>query len=172
MSRRRKRVRLEAGRKVDLNEVMRQGFPKLGRRNRFILWTQTETGEEVGSGVFEIELRAEGKGWATLIAGGVEQTVRLWGMPRHFGGFQWYFVCPVTGRRASVIWLPPGAKSFASRLAWGRRQVGRLAKDRSPRDRRHSIGSAKWASPPTRDVLRIAHRFPLSSLCSLRARWR
>ena len=137
MARWRKRVRLEAGRKVDLNEVMRQGSPKLGRRSRFIFWTQTETGESVASGVFEIELRAEGNGWVTLTLGGIEQTLRLRGVPRHFGGFQWYFVCPVTGRRASVLWLPPEAKCFASRLAWGR-QVAYGSQFDTPSDRAFS----------------------------------
>ena len=43
------------------------------------------------------------------------------GAARHFGGVQWYFLCPVLGRRASVLWKPPGAGYFASRQAWGRR---------------------------------------------------
>jgi hypothetical protein len=75
----------------------------------------------VASGVFNIEMRGEGKGSLTLTLDGVEQTVQVRGVRRHFGGFQWYFICPVSGRSASVLWLPPGAKHFASRLAWGRK---------------------------------------------------
>jgi hypothetical protein len=30
------------------------------------------------------------------------------------------FVCPITGRLASVLWRPPGAKRFCSRQVWGR----------------------------------------------------
>jgi hypothetical protein len=137
MARARKRVRLEAGRKVDLNEVMRQGSPKLDRRILFIFWTPKESGESVFSGVFQFELCFDGSGLVRLTLGGVEQTLRLRGVPRHFGGFQWYFVCPVTGRRASVLWLPPGAKRFASRLAWGR-QVAYDSQFETPHDRAFS----------------------------------
>jgi hypothetical protein len=37
----------------------------------------------------------------------------------HFGGRQWYFVCPYTKRRVSVLWMPPGARYFACRQRWG-----------------------------------------------------
>jgi hypothetical protein len=50
-----------------------------------------------------------------------EQEIRFASRPRHFGGRQWYFECPVTGRLASVLWRPNGASRFASRQAWGNR---------------------------------------------------
>jgi hypothetical protein len=40
--------------------------------------------------------------------------------PRYYGGHQWFFVCPVTGGLATVLWRPPGASKFCSRQAWGR----------------------------------------------------
>jgi hypothetical protein len=40
---------------------------------------------------------------------------------RHFGGLQWYAVCPKTARRVRVLYRPLGATYFASRHAWGRR---------------------------------------------------
>jgi hypothetical protein len=49
----------------------------------------------------------------------LDQSIDLVAAPRHFGGAQWYFVCPVLGVRASVLWMPPGASCFASRQAWG-----------------------------------------------------
>ena len=55
-----------------------------------------------------------------LVVGAVEQSIDLVAAPRHFGGLQWHFVCPMTGRRASVLWMPPGASCFASRQEWGR----------------------------------------------------
>ena len=34
-----------------------------------------------------------------------------------FGGRRWWFVCPRTGRRATKLYLPNGAFTFASRQA-------------------------------------------------------
>src|SRR6185312_16954697 len=47
-----------------------------------------------------------------------EQEIRFTSRPRHYGGRQYYFECPITGRLASVLYRPPGAKQFASRRAW------------------------------------------------------
>jgi hypothetical protein len=55
-------------------------------------------------------------------------------MPRHFGGRQWYFVCPRTYSSVSVLWMPPGAKQFASRQFWGR-QVAYASQFETPSDR-------------------------------------
>ena len=52
--------------------------------------------------------------------GSLEQRLDLIAQPRHFGGQQWYVKCPVTGRKCSVVWLPPGASRFCSRQAWGK----------------------------------------------------
>jgi hypothetical protein len=62
-------------------------------------------------------------------------------MPRHFGGRQWYFVCPVTGDRASVLWKPLGADRFCSRRAWPQ-QVAYLSQFGTWIDRAHA-GKAK-----------------------------
>jgi hypothetical protein len=48
------------------------------------------------------------------------QHITLIARERHFGGRQWYFLCPYLNRCASVLWMPPGAHSFASRERWGR----------------------------------------------------
>jgi hypothetical protein len=106
----------------------------------------------------------------------VDQLITLVSCPRHFGGRQWYFVCPVTHRRASVLWMPPGAKQFYSRHAWGRK-VAYRSQFLSIYDRGHS-GKAKikarligdldpddWELPPKpkwmrwRTYNRLAERF-------------
>ena len=64
------------------------------------------------------------------------QLIALEACERHFGGWQWYFVCPRTGLKASVLWMPPGARSFASRKRWGR-QVAYHSQFLSEIDRAH-----------------------------------
>jgi hypothetical protein len=59
------------------------------------------------------------RGSIRLFLGELAQTIDLVAEPRHFGGSQWYFVCPILRQRASVLWLPPGASCFASRRALG-----------------------------------------------------
>ena len=59
-------------------------------------------------------------GWFRIQIGSLDQLIILVARPRHFGGHQWYFVCPYTKRHASVLWMPPGARDFACRQKWGR----------------------------------------------------
>jgi len=63
-------------------------------------------------------------GWFTIqLEGGRIERLNLASASRHFGGIQWYFVCPRTCRRCTVLWRPSGANQFASRQAWGPRRV-------------------------------------------------
>jgi hypothetical protein len=59
-----------------------------------------------------------GRLWIKI--GNLDQLIGLTARPRHFGGWQWYFVCPHTARTVSVLWMPPGARSFGCRQSWGR----------------------------------------------------
>ena len=119
MSRPRERVRLEAGPKLDLNGLLRRERLKTGETGRGpISWSSY--GEVVLAGSFEICLPLDAGGWFALKAGSLDQRIELNRVPRHFGGAQWYFACPVTGKRVSVLWLPPGARRFQSRQSWGR----------------------------------------------------
>ena len=74
------------------------------------------------------------------IGDSIQQTTLVW-RSRHFGGCQWFFVCPATGRLATVLWKPPGASRFCSRQAWGR-QVA-YASQFLDRDSRAHHGQAK-----------------------------
>jgi hypothetical protein len=49
----------------------------------------------------------------------VRQTVEITATTPHFGGARLWFVCPVTGARTRVLFLPPGARQWASRTAFG-----------------------------------------------------
>jgi hypothetical protein len=54
--------------------------------------------------------------------------------PHRFEGRQWYFRCPATQHRCSVLWMPLGATRFCSRQAW-RKQVAYASQFESASDR-------------------------------------
>jgi hypothetical protein len=115
MPRDRWRVTLDSGRKLDLAKLIRSGTGKPGCNIHCIL--TYGSGEKVTA---VLKLRDDG-GWLELSFGGQQQIFSLVSLPRHFGGLQWYVICPKTGRRVRVLYRPLGATSFASRYAWGRR---------------------------------------------------
>ena len=47
------------------------------------------------------------------------QCIRLTTTRPHWGGLRWWFICPLTGRRATKLHLPPGSRLFAHRDAHG-----------------------------------------------------
>jgi hypothetical protein len=91
------------------------------KRGAVIQWTYTYTGEEIAKGVITSNMEGKHEGWLRIQLGSLDQTIILVPKARHFGGYQWYFVCPVTNRYASVLWMPPGTTRFCSRQAWRRR---------------------------------------------------
>ena len=161
MPRPRSRVCLEDGLKLGINQITRQGIIKPGFNiePKFIRWNSVNTGNEIASGVINaITHDAEAEGLLHLAFGNVVQWITLQAEPRHFGGRQWYFICPETQRRVSVLWYPNGARHFASRHAW-RGQVAyktqfETAKDRAYRGQSKimaqllgGIGSTDWSFP-------------------------
>ncbi len=96
MSRNRQRVPLEHGQRIDINQLRRDG-----------LMPRSLDGATAGT------LRV------SYPAINFEQDINFTSRPRHFGGRQFFFQCPGTGRRCSVLWKPPGASRFACRQAWG-----------------------------------------------------
>ena len=135
MPRTRQRVCLESGLKLDLNKLRRQGLVKPGVENRgAIRWAYTYTGEEIAKAVITSNMVGTHEGWLRVQLGSLDQTITLVPKPRYFGGYQWYFVCPVMNRYASVLWMPPGAKHFCSRQAWDNR-VAYASQCQTPFDR-------------------------------------
>jgi hypothetical protein len=49
----------------------------------------------------------------------VDYRIRLVTTRPHFGGLRWWFICPLSGRRAAKLHRPPGYKYFAHREAYG-----------------------------------------------------
>ena len=103
MARPRKRVRLEDGLKLDVNKLVRQGFwPRGNEPLTFSTqWTSNHRGVITNA---QSTIQKEGEDRASLrivVVGKPEQRLELIAQPRHFGGKQWYFVCPVTGGKCS-----------------------------------------------------------------------
>jgi hypothetical protein len=107
-------------------------LPKLMRDRLFrpgcawggsLVWTNTTTGEQVGSVGYEAHLGEESGRvrlyYTTTRWGGERHESDYWiqleTTPQPFGGRRWWFVCPRTGRRAAKLYLHGGV--FASRQA-------------------------------------------------------
>jgi hypothetical protein len=135
MPRPRYRACLQDGLKLDLNLLARKGFIKFGANvsARRISWSNCHQGE-IASGAITADMTDPSHGWFRIAIGSFVQQITLVSRPRHFGGRQWFFLCPVTGGLATVLWKPPGAGRFCSRHAWGRR-VAYRSQFQDPSDR-------------------------------------
>jgi hypothetical protein len=124
--------------KLDLNRLARKGFIKPGSNigSRGIIWTHSYWGE-VASGTINADITGQHEGWLRIHVGNLDQWIMLAPRARHFGGRQWYFVCPVTNRLASVLWKPSGATRFCSRQTW-RRQVAYQSQFNDATNRAHA----------------------------------
>jgi hypothetical protein len=123
MGRSRDRVCLQDGLRLDFNWLHRQGYvPRYGRSGpRYIQWTYTYTGECIARGHITAEIHNKYEGWFRIQLGrSFDQCMDLRSQPRHFGGQQWYFRCPSTGRYVSVLWKPNGSNQFCARQTWPR----------------------------------------------------
>jgi hypothetical protein len=110
MPRQRQRATLEAGLKLDINALLRDRRMPRGLN-----------GAKAGTLLVKYP-------------DGFEQEIAFTSRPRHFGGRQFFFQCPATGRLASVLWKPPGATRFCSRHAWPRQVAYQTAQvDRTSR---------------------------------------
>jgi hypothetical protein len=146
-------VCLQEGLKLDLNRLRRQRFvcPGFHTGPNHIRWTYTYTDEETASGLLSASMIGQ-EGWLRIQIGSLDQWISLRRQQRHFGGGQWYFECPRTFRLCSAVWMPPGARSFACRQAWGR-QVAYSSQFQTWYDRaltagqslRCKLGGPDWA---------------------------
>src|SRR5215475_4018770 len=103
MARNRQRVCLEDGLKLDLNRLASRGFIKFGANigARGIVWNHSYWGE-VERAVISADMTSPRDAWLKVQFGESIQRIELTSRVRHFGGRQWFFVCPATGRRAEV----------------------------------------------------------------------
>ena len=144
MPRPRQRACLQDGLKLDLNRLASQGLVRPGATvgPYSIRWLNTYWDEEIASGFISANMEGEYEGWFRIQIASLDQKIILVPRARHFGGRQWYFVCPVMNRCASVLWKPPGATRFCSRQSWGNRRVAYSSQFLDPDNRAHR-GKAK-----------------------------
>jgi hypothetical protein len=154
--------------KLDLNHLARKGFIKFGANigARGISWGNSHQ-REIARSVIAADMSDPGRAWLRLAMGRYVQQITLISRPRHLGGRQWFFVCPVTGGLATVLWKPPGAGRFCSRQAWGRQVAYRsqfqdasdrayLGKERIKSRLIGELDPAEWDLPPKPKWMRWA----------------
>jgi hypothetical protein len=124
MPRRLERICLEDGLKLDLNFLFRQNVVRAGATGRStIVWGHRYLDEQIASGFAYADMTDVRSGWFRIELGALEQRMGLEAVPRHFGGRQWYFRCPTTKRRVSVLGSPATHKASP---------VGKLGARKSP----------------------------------------
>ena len=121
------RATTESGLILSLSKLIRDGLFRPGCAwGGSLVWTNTTTGERVGSIGYEAHLGQElGRvrlRYTTTRWDGERRESDYWiqleTTPQPFGGRRWWFVCPRTGRRAAKLYLPNGAFTFAARQAY------------------------------------------------------
>jgi hypothetical protein len=130
-------VQLENGFKLDINSLARRGFirPGIATRPVGIRWTNHYF-DTTTEGIITADLSRPHEGWLRIQIDQLDQRIRLVALSRHFGGRQWFFMCPRMNRLAMVLWLPLGARRFACRQHWGA-QVAYASQFMTPDGRAH-----------------------------------
>jgi hypothetical protein len=151
---------LQEGLKLDFNWLVRRGLiaPGFSTGTHAIRWTNGN-GKMIASGWISADMEGDNEGLFCIRIDDFEQRIALVTLPRHYGGRQWFFVCPLTDRRASILWLPRGAQQFASRHAWPDK-VAYSSQFMTPMDRAHlakekikrrligELDTEEWDLPP------------------------
>ena len=122
-----KRIPLELGLSLNINQLLRGGFIESGRitQLRNYHWLDADRAVKASAQIAADMTKGsmvayqDGYGEIRIVAEWIDQEVQLVARLRHFGGRQWYFVCPRQGQLVSVLWSPPGERFFAGRKSWG-----------------------------------------------------
>ncbi len=132
---------IEGGLRLSLSKLMKDGMIRPDASYAGTLtWTNTGTGESVATMGFQTDMR-ENSGrvrlhYVSTMRSGQRIASDYWidltTMPQPFGGYRWYFNCPVRGVNATVLYLPAGATKFGSRKTY---RLSYRSQRQSPRDR-------------------------------------
>ena len=159
----RSRTYIEDGLTLDLPKLIRDDMVRPGRWSGSLVWRNTTTGEKVGSMGYTAIVSADGGTGAMRLDYSVPNTrdgcvpivehVPLEGLPQPFGGWMWYFRCPLSHRRCRKLVLPPGARRFAARQAY---RLSYRSQSEAPYDRalsqafkiRRRLGGAEGVGLP------------------------
>ena len=135
------RPQLDGGLKLDLYRLKRGGSLVPGRSTLGTLtWSDTRTRAQIAAIGFAVVMGDESGSarlhYTTTLHTGErvasDYTIDLISTPQPFGGRRWWFLCPVTGSRVAVLYMPAGRTRFASQAALrGSYRTQRI----SPRDR-------------------------------------
>ena len=131
MPRARQRRTLDNGHCLDINKLIRPGL-RSGTFKALMAVDGSAVEGELSVHMDDGPLR-----WMEFRFPGFNHTIGLTKVPRPFGGCQWYFQCPMTGDRASVLWRPRGQNVFASQTYWKGRRMAYGTQFLSPTDRAH-----------------------------------
>jgi len=172
------RMPLELGLDLDINQLLSDGFIQPGQTTRLkdCYWLDAD-GDVKANAQIAAEMTTA-FGTMRITAVWIKQIVRLVACPRHFGGRQWYFVCPRQGQHVSVLWSPPGHRFFAGRKSWGN-GVAYLSQYYGPGSRAHYMAiklcdhiggpgaSEEWDVPPKPKWMRWRTYERLSERCEI-----
>lgn len=119
-------LKVDHCRTLNINRMVETGAIKNGSSlSGTWVWTDSETGEQKAS------IGYHSNAWDlkdaylklnyTLTNSGkaMDYKIPLIATKAHFGGVRFWFKCPLTGRKASKLYLPYGATFFACRQAYG-----------------------------------------------------
>ena len=120
--RRSERPDVEGCPRLELPRLRREGYLKPSCKTTGV-WSWTCGGQPAGS--VGLVCAANPNGLSELVVSftidskPVEQHIRLEGLPMRFGGWRWFAICPITGRRCTTLVLTSGTDWFASVKAKG-----------------------------------------------------
>jgi hypothetical protein len=112
--------------RLDLAQLISRGLVQPGRRSSGSLaWRSVPDGRLTAVITYAADLTDPADAWMDLCHEGdgarlpQDQLLRFVTTSPHHGGLRWWFLCPISGSRARILYLPPGAKRFASQRAHG-----------------------------------------------------
>lgn len=121
-------TKLDEGLRLDINKLKRDGMLSFNSwRSGRLIWTRVSTGEEIGSIGYETNILNPDDMWMrihyTHTPYGadpikMDYKIKLTTTQPNFGGKRLWFVCPLMGKKTTVLYSPSGSKWFASRYAY------------------------------------------------------